>query len=153
MVNNVPDNALIAEPLLLPTKPERGRRRIKCSINNKKLGVYISKTDVEKLEKGTIIRLKDLINIKINQKRLNDNSVEAEYHSTGLDRNHSIIQWVPEKDNINVSILKPDGSLSEGLGESNLKDIPLEQTIQFERYGFINPIRRNKNTLFCYFTH
>jgi hypothetical protein len=52
-----------------------------------------------------------------------------------------------------VSILKPDGTISLGNGEINLLEIPMNQTIQFERFGFVNPIEIKDNCLFCYFTH
>ena len=53
----------------------------------------------------------------------------------------------------NVSILKPNGMLSKGKGELNLLKIPMNQTIQFERFGFVNPLKCEANHLYCYFTH
>ncbi|GAI70549.1 unnamed protein product, partial [marine sediment metagenome] len=35
----------------------------------------------------------------------------------------------------------------------NLVNIPMNKTIQFERFGFVNPIKWEKDTLECYFTH
>ena len=70
-----------------------------------------------------------------------------------LNREYSIIHWVPQDENIKVSILKPDGSLTSGYGEINLLNIPLKKVVQFERYGFVNPLKIEKNELFCYFTH
>ncbi len=32
-------------------------------------------------------------------------------------------------------------------------NIPLEKPIQFERYGFVNPIKWDNQKLICYFTH
>ena len=79
--------------------------------------------------------------------------IKAVYHSQELERKFPIIQWVPNTEYINISILKPDGTISKGFGEINLKEVPLNKPIQFERYGFVNPIKRNKKELFCYFTH
>jgi hypothetical protein len=93
------------------------------------------------------------MNIEIKSIDLSNNKIDAIYHSTELDRKYSIIQWVLEKENVKVSVLKPDGKVSEGYGEANLLNIPLNNTIQFERFGFVNPIRWDENTLICYFTH
>ena len=79
--------------------------------------------------------------------------INSSFHSKELNRNFSIIHWVPKDEKINVSILKPDGSLSKGFGEINLLHIPMKKTIQFERFGFVNPIELKGNNLFCYFTH
>lgn len=154
VIKDPPKDELIAEPLLLPSKPEKGTRTIKCTTHENKLAVYISKRDVEDLDQDSIIRLKDLLNISIQSVDLNKSLIKAQYHSTELNRDYSIIQWVPDNNKVHVSILKPDGTFSEGFGENNLNDIPMEKPIQFERYGFVNPIRWNDNDeLFCYFTH
>jgi hypothetical protein len=84
---------------------------------------------------------------------LREKYIDTIFHSEELNRDFSIIQWVPVDNNIKVSILKPDGNRLKGFGEHNLRQIPLKKTIQFERYGFVNPIRFENNTLYCYFTH
>ena len=152
-ITNIKNKSLTAEPLLLPTKPEKGTRTIRCTVKGKRLIVYISRRDAKNLDVDSIIRLKDLLNIKIESVNLTQSFIKAQFHSTELNRDFSIIQWVPKNSKINVSILKPDGTLSKGFGESNLKDIPMEKTIQFERYGFVNPIKMDEEELFCYFTH
>jgi glutamyl-tRNA synthetase len=154
-VEKVPLERYISEPLLLPTKPEKGKRRIEIKSKNNQMDIYISLSDAEKLKPKQIIRLKDLINIKINKIDLKNRTIKAEYHSTKLEREdgYSIIQWVNIDENIKVKILKVDGKISEGFGEINLQSIPMEQVIQFERYGFVNPLEIKNNCLFCYFTH
>ncbi|MHA1671674.1 MAG: glutamate--tRNA ligase [Promethearchaeota archaeon] len=152
-IKEVPEEQYTAEPLLLPSKPEKGKRIIKVNVENRILNIFISNSDKDKLGINQIIRLKDLINIKIEKIDLINNKIIAKYHSAELNREYSIIHWVPVDENIEVTILKPDGSISKGVGEINLKDIKLDKTIQFERYGFVNPIRKDKNSLYCYFTH
>ena len=143
----------IAEPLLHPSHPELGKRMIKCSVKNSQLTLLISIKDAKKLKINQYVRLKDLINIEITSKNITKKNIEARFHSKELNRDFPIIQWVPEKDNIPVSILKPDGSISYGNGENSLLLIPMNQTVQFERLGFVNPIELKDNKLFCYFTH
>jgi len=153
IINDVPSNEYIAEPLLLPSNPERGTRKIRCVSKNNQLKLLITSSDAEKLEKHQILRLKDLMNIQIQSIDIRKKMVHASFHSKELNRQFSIIHWLPKNDNIKVSIVKPDGSISNGLGETNLLTIPMNKTIQFERYGFVNPIELKENCLLCYFTH
>ncbi|TFG21528.1 MAG: hypothetical protein EU533_05385, partial [Promethearchaeota archaeon] len=152
-VKEVPKKEYTAKPLLLPSKPEKGTRSIDIRTKNSQVNFFISSKDMEGLEKSQIIRLKDLFNIQIDLIDVDSKKIHAHYNSAELDRSFSIIQWVPVKDHVNVEILKPDGIISKGAGEINLLNIPMEKPIQFERYGFVNPIKRDKNSLFCYFTH
>jgi glutamyl-tRNA synthetase len=152
-ITEVPEGLYVAEPLLLPSNPKKGKRRIEVKAKNGKLEVLIAFLDAEKLKIGQIIRLKDLINILITDIDLNNKLIKADFHSYELNREFSIIHWVPKEENVVVSILKPDGKLSKGKGEINLVNIPLNKTIQFERFGFVNPIKWEHDTLKCYFTH
>jgi glutamyl-tRNA synthetase len=152
-IKEVPKKEFTAKPLLLPTKPEKGTRNIKITAKDAKVDLFISTNDLNLIETSRIIRLKDLFNIQIDSIEAESKLIHAHYHSPALDRNYSIIQWVPVQEHISVEILKPDGKISKGEGEINLEKIPMEVPIQFERYGFVNPIRRDNKLLFCYFTH
>ena len=152
-ISDVPFLNLVAEPLLQPTNPQKGRRKIRVDVINNKLLILIARADMVKLNVDQIIRLKDLINIQITSIKVNNSKIQARFHSSDLNRDYSIIHWVPKKENVNVSILKPDGTVSIGNGEKNLLNIPLNKPIQFERYGFVNPIKWENQTLICYFTH
>lgn len=152
-IENVPISECVAEPLLLPSNPEKGKRKIKVITKDNRLKVLIAHSDANKLRKGQILRLKDLINIQILSIDLNKNLINSNFHSFELNREFSIIQWVSKEENVKVSIIKPDGTISKGNGEVNLVNIPLNKTIQFERFGFVNPIKWEDNVLICYFTH
>jgi hypothetical protein len=117
------------------------------------MNLIINLSDAKRFNKDQIIRLKDLINIKIEDIDLKKNIINSSYHSKELNREFPIIHWLPKEGNIKVSIVKPDGSISNGFGELNLLNIPMNKTIQFERFGFVNPIELEDNCLFCYFTH
>jgi glutamyl-tRNA synthetase len=153
IIKNIPEKEYIAEPLLHPSKPKKGKRTINCIAKNNQLNLLIALEDAKSLKKDQIVRLKDLINIQINSIDLNNNEISASFHSKELDREFPIIQWVPSEENINVSIFNPNGEISKGKGEINLLKIPLNQTIQFERFGFVNPIKYEDDNLYCYFTH
>ena len=153
VVKDIPSGEYLAEPLLLPSNLKKGRRKIYCSVKDNQLNLIINLSDAKKFRKNQIIRLKDLINIQIKSIDLNKKVISSLFHSKELNREFSIIHWLPKDENINVSIVKPDGSISNGLGEINLLQIPMDKTIQFERFGFINPIELKDNCLFCYFSH
>ena len=152
-IENVPFSEYTAEPSLLPSNPKKGKRKIKVTAKNGKLKVLIAHKDAIKLRNGQTIRLKDLLNIKITAVDLNKNLIKSSFHSYELNRDFSIFQWVSKEENVQVSILKPDGTLSKGNGEINLINIPFNKTIQFERFGFVNPLKWEDNVLLCYFTH
>lgn len=152
-ISDAPVSNFIAEPMLQPNNPQKGRRKIRVDAVNNKLLILISRADMVKLIADQIIRLKDLINIQITSISVNDSKIQALFHSSDLNRDYSIIHWVSKKENVNVSIIKPDGTVSMGNGEKNLQNVPLNKPIQFERYGFVNPIKWENQTLICYFTH
>jgi len=153
IIDNIPEKEYIAEPLLHPTNPEKGKRNIRCITKNNQMNIILPLSDAKNFIKSQIVRLKDLMNVNINSFDLRNKRMFASYHSKELDREFPIIQWVPNDENIDVSILKPDGTISEGKGEISLLNIPMNQTIQFERYGFCNPIKIKEKHLYCYFTH
>ncbi|KKK43432.1 hypothetical protein LCGC14_1012310 [marine sediment metagenome] len=153
IVNGVPLEEYIAEPLKLPSNLKRGKRKIKCITKDSQLSLLIATSDAEKIMVEKIVRLKDLMNIKIQSIDINNKSVTSVYHSKEMNRSYSIIHWVPRDENIRVLVIKPDGSVSTGFGEINLLQVPLNKVIQFERYGFVNPIEIKENYLYCYFTH
>jgi glutamyl-tRNA synthetase len=157
VINNATSKEIIAEPLLHPTEPKKGKRKIVCNTKNNQLNILISSFDGKKLKINQIIRLKDLINIKLNSIDLKNKRIEASFHSKELDRQldreFHIIHWVPKDENIKVSILKPNGMISKGKGEIDLLKIPMNNTIQFERFGFVNPVKLENEHLYCYFTH
>jgi glutamyl-tRNA synthetase len=152
-IKAVPFSDYISEPYLLPSKPEKGKRKINVRAEEGKLDIFLSNKDAKSFKLNQILRLKDLMNIEIKSIDLPKNKIEAIYHSTELNRDYSILHWVLKSENVKISVLKPDGKVSEGYGEKNLLKIPLNQTIQFERFGFVNPIRWDKDSLICYFTH
>ncbi len=153
IVQDVPSGEYLAEPLLLPTNPKKGRRKIYCKVKDSKMNLIINLSDAKKIKKSQIIRLKDLINIRIESVDLKKKVINSSFYSKELNREFPIIHWLPKEENIKVSVVKPDGTISNGLGEINLLQIPINKTIQFERFGFVNPIELKEKCLFCYFTH
>lgn len=155
-INRIPFEVVSAEPLILPSNPEKGKREIKCYSQKGELNLYLALEDVEKLNVNDKLRLKDLFNIQINEilpKDQETKEIKSTYSSKPLNRELKIIHWVPKENNLRVKVLRPYGKIDEGYGEINLLNVPMNRTIQFERYGFVNPIELKENVLFCYFTH
>ena len=70
-----------------------------------------------------------------------------------VEKNIRKIQWVPEKDNCLVKILKPDGKIIEGFAELSIKSLPISTVLQFERYGFVKIKENRRDYVYCYFSH
>lgn len=127
------------ESYLHPDRPELGKRIIDAGSS-----VYVARRDLDALTGGEV-RLKDFCNVLLS-------SGHAKF--TGREnREIQRIQWVPAGDNVSCGIMMPDGSLVRGLAEGNVKGIPLNVPIQFERFGFVNPRSRGAEGMFFYFTH
>ena len=111
----------------IPIHPDKDETRI---VHLKSL--FISKEDVSQLF-GQEIRLLHLYNIKLSSE-LKKDSISSEYLSS---ENKKIpkIQWVSSS--VPARILMPSGEWSEGIAESDIKNLKKNQIIQFERFGFV----------------
>ncbi len=98
----------------------------------------------DKLEKNKVYRFMHLFNFKNN-----------EFISKELDKslNATLIHWLPVKDVIKVEVLMPDGSLKKGLGESGLKNVKVNDTVQLERNFYAKLDKKTKDKLVFWYTH
>lgn len=135
---------------------EAGEITIPNHPSNKSLGMrkvdyvnefYISRIDSEKMKAGETIRLKYLTNVKI--LHISNDRIEGIRVGGGPAQNMSIIQWVPAHKVINIKVMVPDVlyldeeevnpeslKVIEGYGEENIKDVKVDEIVQFERFGF-----------------
>jgi glutamyl-tRNA synthetase len=135
----------VAKVPLHPTDHSRGVREI--AAGNK---VLVCTDDVEKLEVGSIIRLKDFCNIEITslsplQAKLSNVSLEALKKAKA-----KIIHWVPV-DGINVKVRGPEGDVN-GIGEHGIT-AELDKIVQFERFGFCRIDAVSEDEIVAYFAH
>ena len=64
-----------------------------------------------------------------------------------------MIHWLPVSDDlIETEIIMPDGEIKKGLSESTIKNLKVNEIIQFERFGFCKLSKKGKPYVF-YFTH
>ncbi len=107
---------------------------------------YLAKDDIN----DGIFRLMDAVNVDIS-------GDDVTYHSTSFedarDLKARIIQWVPVKDNVKVTIVMDDASLKTGLGESALCDLKVGDIVQFERVGFARLDEIKEDELIFYYAH
>jgi glutamyl-tRNA synthetase len=135
----------VAKLPLHPTDHARGVREI--AVGNK---ILVCKEDVEKLEVGSVLRLKDLCNIEINSL----SPLQAKKSATSLEDlkkvKGKIIHWVPI-DGISVKVRGPEGDI-EGIGEFGIAS-ELDKIVQFERFGFCRIDDLDGEKVVAYFAH
>ncbi len=140
---------------LHPTDEKLGSRLIKTNSN-----FYVPKADMEKIDIGSIFRLKDLYNVKIKEK---NNTIYGEYAGKELIADSAKIQWTTDKF-IKMNIFIPQllyingkfnaNSLSEleGFAEQAVSKLQSDEIIQFERFGFVR-IEKQNNKIIGFFAH
>lgn len=101
---------------------------------------YVSREDVR-----DEFRLKDLFNVKVTERK--ENEIKGVFMGRDLRKELEKIQWVTDK-NVNVKILVPHElfingeynpeslEIVEGLAEEAVRELPVGEIIQFERFGF-----------------
>jgi len=100
----------------------------------------------------TMIRLKDLFNVKITW---NGSIPTFSYAGDSLAEARAtkahIIQWVPEQDSVHCTVLTQEGEMS-GACEPLVKE-ELGKVVQFERVGFVKIDAVGSDGVRAYFTH
>lgn len=107
---------------------------------------YLAKEDI----KDGVVRLMDAVNVDIEGDKLTYNSTSFE---DAREQKARIIQWVPVKENINVKIIMSDGTAKTGLGEIAIKDLKVDDIVQFERVGFARLDEITDDEVIFYFAH
>lgn len=138
MVKGVPAGKLVARPPVHPDFPERGTRIIEVDVKDGCARLYVDERDAAKMSEGSIFRLKDLMNFKVEER--SSGRVVGAFHSMSVEEARAlkapIIHWVPSEGWVKVKVVKPDGEVVEGLGEPYCRRLTPNKIVQFERYGF-----------------
>ncbi len=131
---------------LHPDFPERGRRILETKTN-----FYVTKDDYGKFKAGKLYRLMDCLNFVKQKNKLVFDSLEYEHYK---DKGDFIMHWLPaSKDLVNVEIMMPDATTVKGLAEPLVKDLNVDDLIQFERFGFCRLDKKDKDKLTFWFTN
>jgi len=155
-VKNMPELDKVEIPYH-PTNKELGKREVPIRSCNGEVKFYISKDDLMLFRSGKIIRLMELINIKVED--VSESRVVATFHSLSLDDakkyKSPIIQWVP-MDNVRVTVLKPSQNVLEkvkGLAEPSILNFKTDTILQFVRFGFVRVDEILNGEVVAYFAH
>lgn len=135
------DGTVVIERPLHADHTERGNRTLTFDGT-----AYLAKEDI----KDGVVRLMDAVNADIEGDKLTYNSTSFE---DAREQKARIIQWVPVEENINVKIVMPDGTAKTGLGEIAIKDLKVDDIVQFERVGFARLDEITDDEVIFYFAH
>lgn len=141
-INEYSDGELTIERPLHADHMDRGNRLLYFDGT-----AYLTDDDIN----DGVVRLMDAVNVDIDGDTFTYNSTSFE---KAREIKAKIIQWIPVKENVKVSIVMPDASIKNGLGEIAIEDLKVGDIVQFERVGFarLDEIRDNGERIF-YFAH
>jgi glutamyl-tRNA synthetase len=141
---------------LHPEYPEKGFREysIKPMGADNVALFWISKRDADALTVGSVIRLMELFNIKI--EKVEAYSAEASFTSEAYEEARKVeaplIHWVPVGADMPCQVIMPDATVVEGIAESACKELKPDDVVQFERFGFVRIDKVNAK-LTAYYAH
>lgn len=99
----------------------------------------------DNLEKDVNYRFMHLFNFKANK------FISKDFDK---DMNAKLIHWLPaDKKLINIEVMMNNGEILNGIGESNLKKVKINEVIQLERNFFVKLDKKKENKLIFWFTH
>jgi len=126
---------------LHPDYPERGFREytIEPKGADNAVALWVSRTDIDALKAGKIVRLMGLFNIKV--ERTDAYSIEASFMSEAYEEARKVgaplIHWIPIGADLPCQVVMPDATVAEGIAGSACKGLKPDDIIQFERFGFV----------------
>jgi len=138
-----------------PDYPERDFRQFNIKPKDGAASFWVATRDMEKMEKGQIIRFMELFNIEV--KNLEKNIVKAVFHSQGYEEAKKIkaplIHWIPENMSMKCQVITPDASIAEGAAEESCRQLLVDTIVQFERFGFVRIDSNKGNLITTYYCH
>ncbi|RLE54763.1 MAG: glutamate--tRNA ligase [Thermoprotei archaeon] len=141
-----------------PTRTERGARVLKLRPENSELTLYISRSDLELMKVGLIVRLMELCNVTVLE--VSRDIIRARYHSKDVSEvkkfEPPIIQWVHPAYSVEVSVIVPEGmnlKTVRGLAEDSVRQLEVGARIQFVRFGFVKLDERTPSELRFIYIH
>lgn len=141
---------------LHPDHPERGVREytVKPEGEDRHARFWVSREDVDASRAGDMIRLMELFNIRI--EKVSACSAEAVFSSESYREARKVgaplIHWILIGADMPCQVAMPDATLAEGIAEKVCQQLKSDDTIQFERFGFVRVDRVNTK-LTAYYAH
>ena len=129
-----------------PEFKERGTRKFKA-----KDKFYVAERDFKEFKDGKLYRLMDCLNFKKAKSKFIFDSLKYEKYK---ERGYGIIHWLPvQKDLVKVEVLMPDKEVKKGLAEPLVKNLKVNDAVQFARFGFCRLDKKEKGKLVFWYTH
>lgn len=152
MINNI-EKTYVSKQFLHPDYPERGYRTFKVFPKKNVVSLLISKNDLSVLERGRVVRLMELFNVKVFEvmKEVRA-SLCSESYLDAKKLSAPLIHWLPHSTGIKTSVVMPDANSVEGLAEDQCKTLKQGEVVQFERFGFVK-IGEVNDHLVAYYAH
>jgi len=148
IIRNAPEQNV--EMCLHPSFKERGCRDFLTGYE-----FLISSQDYDRLVPGKVHRLMDCINFI--KKGDGFEFVSTDHHDFKDAKNKGvIIHWLPKNyEHVDVEIFMPDTSVVNGIAEQGIRDLSVDNVIQFERFGFcrLDEISDKEQKIKFWFTH
>jgi glutamyl-tRNA synthetase len=155
MTVNALRRPFLAKIPLHPDYPERGFRQFHVKPENEVATFWVTTKDAEKMEKGQIIRLMELFNMRV--KTLQENTITAVFHSqeyeTAKKLKAPLIHWLPRDMNSKCLVVLSDASSVEGFVEEPCKKLQAGTIVQFERFGFVRVDSNRDGLVTAYYCH
>ena len=141
---------------LHPEHPERGYRHFTIKPEDDEASFLISRRDLKLTKEGSIIRLMELLNVKIETVMGDSGLIVTIVHSRSYDEAKRIgaplIHWIPAQMGIPCEVIMPDGTVKRGLVEDSFRRVHRGEVVQFERFGFVRVDDFN-GKITVYFAH
>ena len=137
-----------------PEHPERGFREytITPEREGSSVALWVSKKDVDPSKVGTVLRLMELFNIRV--EKANVYSAEAAFVSESYEEARKaktpLIHWIPIEKDMPCQVVMPDATTLDGVAESACKRLKPDDIVQFERFGFVRIDKVNKKLIAYY---
>ncbi|ARM75748.1 glutamate--tRNA ligase [Acidianus manzaensis] len=135
----------------IPLYPsEKEYREIKVKPNDK---ILLNNQDAEE---GSIIRLLELCNVKVDKSNHTLNYISKDIESA-KKLNAKIVQWIKKDEGVNVAVLKTDDNQTlntiNGIAEHYALTLNVNEIVQFIRYGFVRIDEKNKDSIKVVYSH
>jgi len=127
VISGAPDQEVSLD--LHPNFPKRGKRKFKTGDT-----FFIEEEDFKNIKEGSLIRLMDCLNFKMEKGKFIFDSLEYEIFKK---KGTLIIHWLPASSFTTASLMLEDNTLVEGYAEEGIKDLKEGSIVQFERKGFV----------------
>jgi glutamyl-tRNA synthetase len=145
------EELLHAKLPLHPDHPDKGFREYTIEPEKGVCRFLLSSKDLSEA-KGQLIRLMGLVNVEVTK---TGKTAEAKFHSkehkVAREKGAPFIHWLTDGNSVAAEVVMADASVAVGRAESLVASLKVDDTLQFERFGFVRV--DSKEPLRFYYAH